>query len=452
MMGTRRKEIRGGLALDVELKLDRLAVLFSERAGGVRSPEAMEVAREVARTNAAFAAASWKLLEIWEDYGTADVIDAVAAYETAGWQEAVLLAQPAGERRLAVRRDPELQTRELALRLLVTDERLWHERPEATLEVTELAIRVTEAAFRRQGGHLRLLGGDASSRPGLPELETWIRTYGRYVNALRIRGDFEAVRRHVKPLEELTRDPIGKSLTEARWLLGVALIELEEWDLADAALVDAIREYRRIGKLFETRRARISRVRLLRASGAAPQRYLTAARRVIASFTEEDRLRDPNFVTGCRLNLILYMVEAGELRQAEELLRATPRYDKAPLEARRIGGAAIVDFSTGRVEAAEKGFRVAVLRFESLAMPYDEALFLLRLADLCLATGRFYEGEKCLHRALELFSRCRLKRHVVEALARLREALRLKEGLRTALALAIARASGIVRRHGEGPA
>jgi tetratricopeptide (TPR) repeat protein len=225
------------------------------------------------------------------------------------------------------------------------------------------------------------------------------------VNSARIRGDFETVRRHVKPLEVLTRDPIGKNLAEARWLLGTALIDLEEWDLADAALLDAIREYRRIGKRFEVRRARVTRIMLMRARGVAPKRYLTAARRVFACFAEEDRLREPILVIGCRLNLLLYMVEAGEIRQAEELRRATPRYDKAPLEARRIGGAAVVDFSMGRVRGAERGFRAAVLRFENMEMAYDAALFLLRLADLYLAIGRFYEGEECLRRALELFDR-----------------------------------------------
>jgi len=448
-MKTRQEEIRGGLALDVELKLDRLAVLFSERAGGVTSPEAADVAREIARTNPAFAVASWKLLEIWEDYGTADVTDALAAYDAAAWQEAILLSLSPEERHLAVAADPELQTRELALRLLVTDERLWHERPEATREVTDLAVRVASAAFHRQGGHLRLVGGDGASRPGLLELETGIRTYGRFVNSARIRGDFETVRRHVKPLEVLTRDPIGKNLAEARWLLGVARIELEEWDLADAALLDAIREYRRIGKRFEVRRARVARVRLLRARGAAPKRYLTAARRVFASFTEEDRLREPALLAGWRMNLPLYMVEAGELLKAEGHWQTIPRFEQASLETRRVGIGAIVHLFMGRVEDAERGFRAVTVRFEEMKMPYDAALFLLHLADLLLLTGRFSESKPCLQRALELFSRCRLKRHVVEALDRLQEAVRLKEGLRTALTLAIARASGIVQRHGE---
>jgi len=152
------------------------------------------------------------------------------------------------------------------------------------------------------------------------------------------------------------------------------------------------------------------------------------------------------------MNLPLYMVEAGELLKAEEHWRTIPRFEQASLETRRVGTGAIVHFSMGRVEDAERGFFAVIDRFEEMKMPYDAALFLLYLADLLLLTERFSESESCLHRALELFSRCRLKRHVVEALDRLREAVRLKEGLREVLALAIARASGIVRRHGESQA
>ena len=308
---------------------------------------------------------------------------------------------------------------------------------------------ISPAAFQQQGGHLRLVGG-SGPRSGLPELETAIRIYGRYLNALRLRGDFAAVRKHVAPLDELTRNPVGKSLTEARWLLGTALVDLEEWDQADRALLDAIREYRRIGKRFEMKRARITRVKLLRVRGTAPSRYLCVARRVFKSFTKEDQLRQPVLFAGYRMNLPLYMVEAGEVRQAEELWWATPRTEKAPLEARQIGVGAIIIFAMGRPESAERGFRVVTSRFQDMGMPYDAALFLLYLGDLLLATGRLREGEENLFRALRLFERCQLRRHVVEALDRLREALRLREGLRAALALVIARASGIVRRHGEG--
>ncbi len=215
---------------------------------------------------------------------------------------------------------------------------------------------------------------------------------------------------------------------------------------------DAIREYRRIGKRFEARRARVARVRLERARGAAPKRYLTAAKRVFASFTEEDRLREPSLVVGWRLNVPLYMVEAGELQEAEEHWEAIPRFEEMSLETHRIGIGAFIHFTLGRLDDAESGFREASLRFEEMKMPYDAALVLLHLADLLFMTGRIVETRDCLRRALDLFTMCRLKRHVAKALDRLREALRLKDGLRAAIELAIARASGIVRRHGEGPA
>jgi tetratricopeptide (TPR) repeat protein len=283
------------------------------------------------------------------------------------------------------------------------------------------------------------------------ELETAIRAYARYVNSWRIRGDFVAVRKHVESLDEMTRDPVGKSLAEARWLLGTALVDLEEWDRADAALLDAIREYRRIGKRFEVKRVRITRVMLWRASGKAPRRYLSAARRVFKSFTEEDQLRQPSLFAGHRMNVLLYMVEASEVLQAEKLWRSILPTDQGPFEARRIGVGAIIDFSMGRSESAENGFREASRRCHDMSMPDGAALFLLYLADLLLATGRICEGEESLLHALKLFEECQLKRHVAQALDRLREALRLKEGLRTAIALAIARTSGIVRRYGEGP-
>ncbi|HEX9730810.1 MAG TPA: hypothetical protein VGG06_02360 [Thermoanaerobaculia bacterium] len=107
-------------------------------------------------------------MDVWEDFGHADLAD--AAYEDAGWAEARLLSLPPPGRRLAIAEEAQFQTRELALRLLVTDERLWHERPEASLEVSELAVLVAEAAARRKGSHLRLLGRRRTTRRGLPEI------------------------------------------------------------------------------------------------------------------------------------------------------------------------------------------------------------------------------------------------------------------------------------------
>lgn len=438
-------EVVGGLGWQTDARLDLLARLLSRWPGGARG-DAWEAAVEVCTTHPDLAPAYWKLMDVWEDFGHADLADAVAAYEDAGWAEARLLSLPPPGRRWAIAEDAGFQTRELALRLLVTDERLWHERPEATLEVSELAVRVAEASARRQGAHLRLLGGKASRR-ALPEVEVGIRAMAHYVNAHRIRGDFASVRRLAGPPAELTADPRGKGLAEARWLLGRVLIELEEWDRADAALVEAIREFRRLGKTFEARRTRMTRVMLSRSSGAEPRRYLRAARRVFRSFSGKDRLRDPTSYTVCHNNLTLYALEADELRSAWELWRSMRQSDFPALEARRIGIGAVLDFKMGKWKEAEKGLRSAIDLFQDLGMPYDAALTLLHLADFFLALGRFWEGQQALAQALSLFQSCQLRRHVVAALEQLEEAARRKQGMREAIQQAIAHASGIVRRH-----
>jgi len=139
------------------------------------------------------------------------------------------------------------------------------------------------------------------------------------------------------------------------------------------------------------------------------------------------------------------------LRDAWELWRTFPREDALPVsEARRIGLGGIIAFRIGKAEEAEEDLRTAIERFQGLGMPYDAALFLLYLADLLLAVGRLWEGEQSLVHGLELFQICQLRRHMVAALEQLEESLRHKRGLREAIELAIARASGIVRRHDEG--
>jgi len=441
-------EIVGGLGWRTEAKLDLLARLLARWPGGAHG-DAWNAAVEVCTTHPELAPAYWKLMDVWEDFGHADLADAVAAYQDAGWAEAGLLSLPPPQRRRVIAEDGKLQTRELALRLLVTDERLWHEQPEATLEVSELAVRVAEASARRRGAHLRLVDGKASPR-ALPEIEVGIRAMARYLNGHRIRGDFASVRRLVRPLAELTRDPRGKSLAEARWLLGRALIDLEEWDRADAVLLEAIREYRRLGKTFEAKRARMTRVMLLRSSGAEPRRYLTVAQRVFRSLTGADRLRDPAFYAVCRNNLPLYLVEAGEIWDAWHFWLTIPRNDFPAIETRRIGQRGIIAFKLGRAQEAERAFRTAIERFRELEMPFDAAVFQLYLADLLLAAGRLWECGHMIFQALDLFQSCQLRRHMVVALEQLDAALKQKRGLRQAIERAIARASGIVRRHGEG--
>ena len=243
------------------------------------------------------------------------------------------------------------------------------------------------------------------------------------------------MRRLAGPLAELTADPLGKALAEARWLLGRALIDLEEWDRADAALLDAIREYRRLGKTFEARRARMTRVMLQRSSGAEPRRYLTAAMRVFKSFSETDRLRDPAFYTVCRNNLPLYLVEAGKLWDAWKLWQTIPPDALPAVEARRIGQGAVIAFRMGKPSEAESGLRTAIDLFRDLDMPYDAALALLHLADLLLAIGRLWEGKQILAQATDLFQSCQLRRHVLAAMTQLEEAVRRKLGVREAIRL-----------------
>ena len=440
-------EVAGGLGWKTDARLDLLARLFSRLQGRARS-DAWEAAAEVCSTHPDLAPAYWKLMDLWEDFGHPDLADAVAAWDEAGWAEARLLSLPPPGRRQAIAEDAEFQTRELALRLLATDERLWHERPEATLEVSELAVLVAEAAARRKGAHLHLLGR-RTVRRGLSEIAVGLRARAHHLNGHRIRGDFASVRRLIGPLAELTADPLGKGFAEARWLLGTALIDLEEWDRADAALLEAIGEYRRLGKTFEARRARVARVMLQRASGAEPRRYLTAAQRVFKSFGEKDRLRDPAFYTVCRNNLPLYLLEAGELWDAWTLWQTIPPDALPAVEARRIGQGAVIAFRMGKPNVAEDGLSTAIDLFRDLDMPYDAAHALLHLADLQLAIGRLWDGEQTVVQAMDIFQSCQLRRHVVAALEQLEEAVRRKQGMREAILLAIARASGIVRRHGE---
>ena len=441
-------EVTGGLGWKTDARLDLLARLFSRLQGRARG-DAWKAAAEVCSTHPDLAPAYWKLMDVWEDFGHADIADAVAAWEDAGWAEARLLSLPPPGRRQAIAEDAEYQTRELALRLLATDERLWHEQPDATLEVSELAVLVAEAAARRKGAHLHLLGR-RTVRRGLSEIAVGIRARAHHLNGHRIRGDFASVRRLIGPLAELTADPLGKGFAEARWLLGTAFIDLEQWDRADAALLDAIREYRRLGKTFEAKRARMARVMLLRASGAEPRRYLTAAMRVFKSLTEKDWLRDPAFCADCRRNLPLYLLEADEVVHSWDLWQSIPPEKLPAPEARRVGLGGIIAFRRGKPLEAEAGLRTAIERFQSLDMPYDSALFLLYLADLLLALGRLFEGEQTLVRALELFQGCQLRSHVAAALEQLEQALRRKQGLRRAIERAIARASGIVQRHDVG--
>ena len=80
------ERIRGGLRPDAEARLERLAALFAERAGGVTGP-VVDVAREICVTHPEYAPACWKLFDIWHDDGAADPLEALANYRAAGLRD-----------------------------------------------------------------------------------------------------------------------------------------------------------------------------------------------------------------------------------------------------------------------------------------------------------------------------------------------------------------------------
>ncbi len=147
---------------------------------------------------------------------------------------------------------------------------------------------------------------------------------------------------------------------------------------------------------------------------------------VIKGLTRIDPSRDPALAAIALKNLIVYLVDCGQLTRARKLLwranvaRALPDDPLSRLRLRWVEGR--IEAGLGRPENAERCFLAARQGFEELELGYDAGLVSLDLAVTWLRQGRGLEVQRLVRQVYEVFAALQIDREAVAAVYLLVEA------------------------------
>ena len=284
--------------------------------------------------------------------------------------------------------------------------------PEARVAATSLAVSLAEG----------IAPGFRGSRQ-LADLQA--RAWAERGNARRVADDLSGAESDLSVALERARQGTGDPLLLARLLDLTASLRTDQRGFEEAAqLLDWVyRIYRTLGESHEAGRALISK-----SNTAFYALDLEEATRLLGrGLSLIDVNRDPSLVLVAVHNLLFHLIEAGEVQQAEKLLRqsrelyATYAGKMERLKVRWLDGR--IAFRLGEQARAEKAFSEVRSGLEEAGLSYDMALVSLELAAVWLEQGRTREIRELLDETVATFQARGIRREAIAALLMLREAI-----------------------------
>lgn len=200
-------------------------------------------------------------------------------------------------------------------------------------------------------------------------------------------------------------------------------------------LIDrAVLIHRQLGDNHMAGRALITKSYYLSCDGR-PEEALV---QVTEGFPLLDLKRDLELGASALQNTILYAVDAGHLKKAQQLLWESQMHDLLPgeevnrIKLRAISGEIFAGL--GQLDRAEAAFRTAREELQGLGLTYVASITGIDLATVWLRQGRLQEVKDLAEKLADDFLRLNVKREALAAVLVLREACRKEritvEGIR----------------------
>lgn len=322
-----------------------------------------------------------------------------------------ILALSTEQQKLLVRNSGRYQTWPLVEELLIQARWGWTEDPCRSEGLAQLAVEVAEE-LTVTGFRARLLND--------LKAEAWC-----YIaNCRRIQSRYYEASKAFYQAELLLAIGSGDRLERARFLDFEAslLIDRGDFQWAERVLSEAIEEYRVAADRHLEGRALLKKAKLLRDCGRVEQTIPVLER--AASLIDVGR--EPQLAFAMKRNLVLHLLEAGRLEEAQ---RALPEVRELAREyANRLGRLrllwteGLLCKALGQLDLAREALFQVREGFVAAEIGNDVALVSLDLAAVYLETGHTEEVRKLAAESVSLFSSRGAGSEVVVAWTLFREA------------------------------
>lgn len=341
----------------------------------------------------------------------------MAVEKLQGWaQWAVLDPLRPEERMVRVLENPSLHTWGLHQRLIEASR--WHGRndPPEAVDIMRLALVVAERIEPRK------VGGERAHRDLLAE------THALLADAQRLASDFDAARHSFsdawREQEEGTGDPYTQAYIvrlESSWM-----IDMGELETAEVALEEAAQLYREVGD--RTQEGRTMLKMGIAIGFADPEKGIRHIRRALPLI---DREQEPRIQLCAQHDLAWFLAEAGESREALEVLEQARRlYRQFPDEYTQLRLHWLegkVTRSIGRWDEAASIYRQLLDEMRALDLRHEIVLVTLDLAEALVEGRQFEEAARLAREAYPIMAAWGLHRWALAAWLFLRNALELRQ-------------------------
>jgi tetratricopeptide (TPR) repeat protein len=320
------------------------------------------------------------------------------------------------ERMIRVLDDPSLHTWGLHQRLIEASR--WYRRndPPEAVDIIRLALLVAERIAPRR------VGGEAAHHDLLAE------SCALLADAQRLASDFEGARASFdeawREQEHGSGDPCTQAYItrlEASWM-----IDMGEFETAEAVLEDAVQLYREVND--RTQEGRTVLKMGVAIGFADPERGVQRIRQALPLINGE---QEPRIQLCAQHDLAWFLAEAGESREALEVLELARRlYRQFPDEYTQLRLHWLegkVARSLGRWDEAASIYRQLLDEVRARELKHEMVLITIDLAE-ALADGRQYdEAVRLVREVLPVLSAWRLHRWSLAAWLIFQHALELRE-------------------------
>jgi tetratricopeptide (TPR) repeat protein len=334
-----------------------------------------------------------------------------------GWaQWAGLEPLPPEERALRVLNSPELLTWGLHQRLIEASRWYTRQDPHEAVDIVKLAIMVGDLIDPAR------LGGEEARQDLLAE------SYALLGDAQRLASEFENSRASFNEAwhhEEMgTGSPYTAAYVgrlEAYWM-----IDLGEFETAEAALEDALAKYRSVGDVGEEGRIL---VKMGIAAGYAGE----AARgvdHIRQALPRIDAKREPRVWMCAQHDLAWFLADVGEAKEAlrvlEDARRLYRHFTDDHTQLRLHWLEAKIARGLGKEDEAATILRQLWDEFRARDLRHDLLMVTLDLADAMVASGQVDEAAALVRQFFPLMTAWNMHRYALAAWLMLREALELR--------------------------
>lgn len=285
--------------------------------------------------------------------------------------------------------------------------------PTKSFELAELATRIT-----------RFLG-DAYDPHWVLDLRA--RALAHVANALRILGELCGAEAYFRSAEDcLATSLSGNTLVQAEILdfRSSLLRDQRRWEEALALCKEASELYETNGDRIGVARSLIQKARILCEVGQVVQ-AIELLRQVPSTLEPGVGL---DLAALARFNLLCFLIQAGDLDEAESLLpevRLGLPSSLEPLKAVHVVWAeGRLHSARGRLDEAEDAYKQAQSEFLDRQMAYDAALVSLDLAIVFAQQGRSSELKTLALESMAIFDSREIHREAMAALVMFQEACR----------------------------